>query len=189
MQIHDTFHNIFISPLNKAGIRYMVTGSIASIIYGEPRLTHDIDLLVMLTHDDIETLIKIFDENNFYIPPAEVIRIEMNRSSRGHFNIIHNETGYKADIYFTGNDPVQLWGFKNRQKFDLKDNYIWIAPPEYVIVKKLEYWEEGGSDKHLRDIEGMLEVQGSDISEEEVLQHLTSTPLKDKFTGLRNKSV
>ena len=38
-----------------------------------------------------------------------------------------------------------------------------LAPPEYVIVRKLEYYREGGSDKHLRDTRGMLHVSGAQI--------------------------
>ncbi len=35
---------LFIAPLNRAGIEYMVTGGLAAIVYGQPRLTLDIDL-------------------------------------------------------------------------------------------------------------------------------------------------
>ena len=39
---------LFASSLNKADISYIITGAVASIIYGEPRLTHDLDLVVMM---------------------------------------------------------------------------------------------------------------------------------------------
>lgn len=184
MQIHNNLFNIFIIPFNRASIRYMVTGSVASIMYGEPRMTHDIDLVVMLTHDDISELPTLFSQESFYLPPEEVIKIEAARTSRGHFNIIHNETGYKADVYIMGNDPVQIWGFKNRQKLKLNEEDIWLAPPEYVIVKKLSYWEEGGHEKHIHDIEAMLEIQGDNISEKDVLENLPSEALRNKFTEL-----
>ncbi len=184
MQIHNNLFNIFIIPFNQASIRYMVTGSVASIMYGEPRMTHDIDLVVMLTHDDIAKLSILFTEDSFYLPPEEVIRIEMARSSRGHFNIIHHETGYKADIYMMGNDPLQMWGFKNSQKLKLNEEYIWLAPPEYVIVKKLSYWKEGGHEKHIQDIRAMLQIQGENISEKAVIEHLPSEILRNKFAEL-----
>lgn len=38
-----------------------------------------------------------------------------------------------------------------------------LAPPEYVIVRKLEYFRDGGSDKHLRDIRGMLNISSEQI--------------------------
>jgi hypothetical protein len=39
---------MFTQRLNTLGVAYMVSGSVAVIIYGEPRLTHDVDLIVVL---------------------------------------------------------------------------------------------------------------------------------------------
>ncbi|NOY76042.1 MAG: hypothetical protein GXP32_09685 [Kiritimatiellaeota bacterium] len=61
---------------------------------------------------------------------------------------------------------------------------IFIVPPEYVIVKKLEYWSEGGHDKHLDDIKAMLRIQGDDISREEIVAKLPSETLRNKFNEL-----
>jgi hypothetical protein len=38
-----------------------------------------------------------------------------------------------------------------------------FASPEDVILKKLEYHREGGSDKHLRDIAGVLKISGDPL--------------------------
>jgi hypothetical protein len=77
----------------------MITGAVASIIYGEPRLTNDIDLVINMKPDDVETFADAFPIEDFYCPPPEVIKLEIGRSQRGHFNLIHHETGFKADIY------------------------------------------------------------------------------------------
>ena len=37
---------IFTRTLNELGIRYMVSGSVAAIYYGEPRLTNDVDIIL-----------------------------------------------------------------------------------------------------------------------------------------------
>jgi hypothetical protein len=184
MQSHNTLLNIFIEPLNKAKIKYMVTGSVASICYGEPRMTHDVDLVFNLGDDDVAELETAFPNDKYYLPPLEVVRMEKARSTRGHFNIIHFETAFKADIYFTGADPLQLWGMSDRRKWEIDNIDFWLAPPEYVIVKKLHYWEEGGHCKHLDDILAMLKMQGNQIVSSEVLERLTSNCLKDKFNEL-----
>lgn len=184
MQTHKNLFRIFIDPLNQAAIKYMITGSVASIIYGEPRLTHDIDLVILLTNDNIKKLAECFPGDDFYLPPEEVIRVENSRTLRGHFNIIHNETGYKADIYLMGNDPLHIWGFKNRNKLSLDGEDIWVASPEYVIVRKLAYWEEGGSEKHLSDIKSMLELQQNKISKDQILAKLNSQLQISKFIEL-----
>jgi hypothetical protein len=143
---------LFIRPLNLAGIRYVVSGSVAAIIYGEPRLTHDVDLLVFLNDKNIQQLPQIFPSSDFYVPPAEVIAAEVSRSQRGHFNIIHVNTGFKADFYPTGRDELSAWAFRNRRSVQFQGETILVAPPECVIVSKLEYYREGGSEKHIRDI-------------------------------------
>ncbi|HKS37130.1 MAG TPA: hypothetical protein VJW76_08075 [Verrucomicrobiae bacterium] len=154
---------LFVRPLNRAGIRYVVTGSVAAIFYGEPRLTHDVDFVVFLSDTDIEALAKVFPTADFYLPPRETIFAEARREQRGHFNIIHIETGFKADMYLTGRDELNAWAFKLRRSVELEGETVVLAPPEYVIVRKLEYYREGGSEKHVRDIRSMLAVSGDQL--------------------------
>jgi len=154
---------IFVSRLNKAEIAYVITGAVASIIYGEPRLTHDLDLVVMMSREDIERLVRAFPSTEFYCPPPEALRIEIARPYRGHFNLIHHGTGAKADIYLAGEDNLHIWAFSMRREFVLDEESVWVAPPEYVIVRKLEYFREGGSEKHLKDISGILELSPKEI--------------------------
>ena len=147
---------IFLNPLQNAGILYTVTGSVACVVYGEPRLTHDIDLIIHLASQDILKFMQAFPAKQFYIPPEDIIRIEKSRDERGHINLIHHDTGFKADIYFTGKDELSLWAIKNSRIVEYHNNFINIAPPEYVIIRKLEYYREGKMQKHLLDIQGIL---------------------------------
>ena len=153
----------FIAPLEQAGIEYMVTGSVASIIYGEPRLTNDVDLVLTLTVEHASELIEIFSLKEFYIPPVETIRDEILRGAKGHFNFITLATGFKADIYSAGIDKLHMQALAKKRRFQFGDNSIWIAPPEYVILRKLEYYKEGENDKHLRDTSNMLMASGDMI--------------------------
>jgi hypothetical protein len=154
---------LFVRPLNRAGIRYVVTGSVAAIFYGEPRLTHDVDFIVFLSEADIDALTNSFPSADFYVPPPETISAEARREQRGHFNIIHIETGFKADMYLTGRDELNAWALKLRRQVQFEDETVMLAPPEYVIVRKLEYYREGGSEKHLRDIRSMLAISGDQL--------------------------
>jgi len=154
---------IFIDPLNRLEIPYAVTGATASIIYGEPRLTNDLDLVVLLKAEDIAGFAGAFPPTAFYCPPPEVMRIEIKRPYRGHFNLIHYQTGSKADIYLCGDDELNRWALSQRRKIALESEYVWVAPPEYVIIRKLQYYREGGSEKHLKDIAGMLTLSSGQI--------------------------
>ncbi|MBN1308387.1 MAG: hypothetical protein JXA18_10750 [Chitinispirillaceae bacterium] len=163
MQQHDLI-DVFIAPLEGSRIEYMITGSVAATIYGEPRLTHDIDLVIALRAADIPKFSSLFPATDFYCPPQEVLRIETSRKTFAHFNLIHHDTGYKADMYPLTGEPLHAWGFENRRRIPLKaELQIWVAPPEYVIVRKLQYFKEGGSQKHLSDIRKIIDSPESTI--------------------------
>jgi hypothetical protein len=147
---------LYTEIFNKCNIQYFITGSVASIVYGDPRLTHDIDLVININTSQVDDLIKAFPSEKFYCPPKDVIITELSRISRGHFNLIHHETGFKADIYFTGKEELQHWAMQNSKQIDFVGSIINIAPPEYVIIKKLEFYKEGNVQKHLSDIKSML---------------------------------
>jgi len=153
----------FVSRLEKLEISYVVTGAVASIIYGEPRLTNDVDLIMMMKTEDIERFVQAFPSAEFYCPPVEVLKIEIRRPHRGHFNLIHHDTGTKADIYLAGEDELHQWALSKRRDMVVEGERVRVAPPEYVIVRKLESYREGGSEKHLRDIAGMLELSSQEI--------------------------
>lgn len=157
MPEHSLF-KLFIKRFNACGVSYMVTGAVASLIYGEPRLTHDIDIVLDIRESEVDKVLSAFPEDEFYRPPGSVVLVEAKRPSRGHFNLIHHDTGFKADIYLKGMDKLHEWALSNRNKVKMGEDIVWLAPPEYVIVRKLQYYREGGSDKHIKDIVGMLEV-------------------------------
>ncbi|HTV62420.1 MAG TPA: nucleotidyl transferase AbiEii/AbiGii toxin family protein [Verrucomicrobiae bacterium] len=154
---------LFVRPLNRAGIRYVVSGSVAAIFYGEPRLTHDVDFVVFLNANDIQRLIEVFPSKEFYLPPKETMLAEMAREHHGHFNLIHLDTGFKADLYPTGRDELNAWAFRGKRSVEFEGENVTLAPPEYVILRKLEYYREGHAEKHLHDIRAMLAVSGEQL--------------------------
>jgi hypothetical protein len=172
---------IFLERLNKSGIEYMSTGSVASIIYGEPRMTHDIDLVLGLHTGNIKQLADIFDTEEFYCPPMEVMKAETIRKTGGHFNIIHQKTGFKADIYPIGEDKLHIWAMARRRKVEVENCDVWLAPPEYVIIRKLEYFKQGGSSKHLSDIKKMLDISGKTINTAELERKISEYHLTDEW--------
>jgi hypothetical protein len=175
---------LFVEPLNRATIAYMVTGSVASLVYGEPRVTHDVDLVVALEAGQIDEFIAVFPPDQFYCPPRDVIRVETAREARGHFNLIHHATGFKADIYPMGQDPLHRWAMARRRSFRVEGTQVWVAPPEYVIVRKLQYFQEGGSPKHLRDIRRILDISGEITDRAELDARIVELGLQDVWRNL-----
>lgn len=178
---------LFVRPLNELGVRYLVSGSVAAMLYGEPRLTHDVDLVVFLRAEHIARLPQAYPTPAFYVPPAEAIAIEVARDLRGHFNVIHADSGLKADFYTAGCDEIHAWAFRRIRPYSVRGTAISLAPPEYVIVRKLEYYREGGSDKHLRDIRGMLALSGDQIDREALAEWIHKRGLEAQWEQVAPK--
>lgn len=149
-----------IQPLHGAGIPYMVTGGLAAIIYGEPRLTNDVDIVVALAPGDAEVLTGAYSPSEYYVPPVEVVREEAGRAAQGHFNVLDLETALRADFYCSGDDPLAGWAMARTREVTVAGHPIRVAPIEYVILLKLRYYRHSGSDRHLRDIAAMLRISG-----------------------------
>ncbi|MCF7675616.1 MAG: hypothetical protein K9N23_21040 [Akkermansiaceae bacterium] len=154
---------IFVMPFERAGIPYLVSGSVATAIFGEPRNTLGVDLAVFPAPGQLPLVPSLFPESDFYLPPIEVMEIECRRPVRGHFNIIHHASGFKADIYPSKNHPHLPWALEHLKRVATPAGEISLAPPEYVILHKLEFFREGGQDKHLRDIAGVINQQDLDL--------------------------
>ena len=153
----------FLEPLERLGLPYCVTGSVAASVYGEPRLTADIDVVLLMKAGDIARLRTAFPDAEYYVPPEETLLVEISRSSRGAFNLIHHATQFKADIYLAASDPLHAWALERRRRISLEGGQAWIAPPEYVVLRKLEFLREGGQDKHVRDIRFILAATELDL--------------------------
>ncbi|MGD8699685.1 MAG: hypothetical protein PVJ43_10370 [Gemmatimonadales bacterium] len=180
-------HRVLLHPLHQTGLAYMVTGAVAAIAYGEPRMTNDVDVVVQLGPGDAEALISAFASNEYYVPPLEVIEEEQQRPRYGHFDIIHRDTALRADIYLAGDDPLHEWAMARRRAASIGGDAIWFAPLEYVIVRKLEYFQQSGSDRHLRDIAGLLRVSGELVDDIELQRLIAQRDLAtawERVSGL-----
>jgi len=159
---------LFVRPLDRAQLQYLISGSVAAMLYGEPRVTLDIDFVVFLRAEEVARLPEVYPESQFYLPPLDVLAAEAARELKGHFNVIHPRSGLKADFYTANQDELHAWAFRNVRQYTVEGRNIRLAPPEYVIVRKLEYFREGGSEKHIRDIHSMLAVSGEHIDRAEL---------------------
>jgi len=177
---------LFVSRLEKLDAPYMVTGATAAIIYGQPRVTNDLDVVLSLNEEKRARLLDIFPETEFYVPPESVIRAEQSRSQRGHFNLIHHESGYKADIYLAASEPLHVWALPLRRRIAWSENLqVWVAPPEYVVLRKLQFFQEGGSSKHPADIRSILETTG--VNEQLMAPWLSSLGIESVWNGINRE--
>jgi hypothetical protein len=177
---------LFTRRLEALGLPYAVTGGVAAIYYGEPRLTNDVDIVVVLRAGDAARISNAFPSAEFYCPPPEVILIEHSRPQRGHFNLIHHETGFKADIYVAGEDPLHAWAIGHAAPAEIGGEVVRFAPPEYVVLRKLQFFREGGSPKHLRDISRMLDALGEGWSRDTLLEFVARHGLGEEWERVQS---
>jgi hypothetical protein len=152
--------------LDRFGCARFVTGSVASTVFGEPRFTNDIDIVVRMDERQAALFASSFagdetgDErgDDWYVSVDAAVDAARRRAM---FNVIHVPSGLKADIIVARESPHDHARFSRVRRITMPDGRSEpFASPEDVILKKLEFFREGGSSKHLRDIASMIAVQG-----------------------------
>lgn len=138
--------------LEGVGIAYMLTGSLALSYYAEPRFTRDVDLVVALSSDDVAMLAQLF-ANDFYVD-ADAIAAAVTRA--GMVNLIHSASIVKVDLIMRKATPHHIEEFERRRLVTIEGTPIWIVSPEDLVISKLLWLAQGGSDVHRRDIVSLL---------------------------------
>lgn len=149
---------LLVRPMDEAGITYMLSGGLAAAIYGEPRFTKDVDLVVRIDAEVASALASLFPAPAFDCPSTRIMLAESQRPAGGRFSITHAASGHRADCHTIGDVPLYRWGLENRRRASIGSWSIWLASPEYVILAKLQADRMGGHPKHLEDIIAMLRI-------------------------------
>jgi hypothetical protein len=153
-----------VDVLCRLGIEYMVSGSLVSSLQGEPRATHDIDVVVALEQSHIKLLPKAFSPPEYYLSEDSVISA---LQTSGMFNLIAVETGDKVDFWILTNRPFDKSRFARRYTEKVMGMEIAVSSPEDTILMKLSWaHESGGSEKHFTDALRVYEVQYGQLDQD-----------------------
>jgi hypothetical protein len=145
-----------VATLERLHVPYLVTGSVATIFYGEPRFTNDIDIVVQLEPGEVDALVSKFPGKEFYVS-REAAQLAVQRA--GQFNVIHPGSGLKVDFVIPTMDAFDHSRFRRGRRVRVAPDYeATFASPEDVILKKLQFFRSGESEKHLRDCAGVLRI-------------------------------
>lgn len=138
--------------LSRAGIEYMLTGSIAMSFYAQPRMTRDIDVVIEVQAADLQRLLTTF-RPDYYIDEGAVDRALRSESL---FNVIHQESVFKVDCIVRKSAPYRLVEFARRQSLRVPGCETWVVSKEDLILSKLCWGNESKSEYQARDIRGLL---------------------------------
>ena len=148
-----------VETLDRAGIDYMVTGSIVSSLQGEPRSTHDLDVVVTIKPAHIPALLAAFSRPRYYVA-EEAIREAMRTG--GVFNVIDTVEGDKVDFWMLTDSEFDRSRFARRYEEEVLGFRLKVSSPEDTILAKLRWANmSGGSDRYVRDALGVYEVQAA----------------------------
>lgn len=141
--------------LDEAGIPYMVTGSMASGYYGQPRMTRDVDIVVELQPGDPERLEALLTD-------AFLMSADTARGAIAHetmFNAIHREAFVKVDFVIRKSAPFRIEEFGRRRRVELDGHLMWMVSAEDLILAKLAWAGGSGSAVQVRDVRAVIAVQ------------------------------
>jgi hypothetical protein len=148
-----------IRRLNRSGLAYCLTGSMASNYWGLPRTTHDIDFVVRLSAAEVRRLVDEF-RGDFFLDETSVREaIEPPHQ----FNAIDSRSALKVDFWVEKRRPFDREVFQRRLQVSLFGEPTWIATPEDVVLHKL-YWNTiTPSERQVADAAGVVAVQGATL--------------------------
>lgn len=175
-----------VDALEAQGIEYMLTGSVASSLHGQPRSTHDIDVVVSIQGSAVPGLADAFGPPRYYFD-ADAAREAVAQGPM--FNLIDTETGSKVDFWILTADPFDTSRFRRRCKEDLFGRQFWVSSPEDTILAKLRWAVlSGGSEKHFADAVRVYEVQHDTLDQTYLDQWAESLGAKPLLDQLRDEA-
>lgn len=150
------------SILEKLKIPYFITGGMAVVVWGRPRFTADIDLVIQLAAQKLEplaaALYKIAKDIYF---DKQMMREALIRC--GEFNVIDPASGLKIDFWILKNELFDKIRLKRRVAKKIGKQVIYFTSPEDLILSKLLWYKESQSTRHLEDVESVLKISKVDL--------------------------
>lgn len=158
--MQQAFLKDIVTRLQGANLIYAITGSIASNFWGVPRLTHDVDVLVVLAVPQITQAVAAFAES--YYVSEEAVRQAVLTS--GMFNVIDSGSGLKADLWVSPADPFSQSMLARRQQVELVPGLrAFLGSSEDVLLHKLIWNKMTPSDRQLADAAGIAVVRAGKL--------------------------
>lgn len=168
--------------LDDAGIPFMIVGSFASMVYGEPRTTQDLDVVIDPEPAALDHFLACVDLEAFYVDP-DTARDALRR--RGMFNMIDMRGGWKVDLVMRKNRPFSREELARRTEQEILGLMVPTASPEDTVIAKLEWAQQGASERQLRDVVGILRVRGDLLDRAYIVRWVEALGLTEQWARAR----
>lgn len=170
--------------LQELKIPYIITGGMAVLIWGRPRFTADIDIVVELKIENIDSLtvaLSMLGKASYI--DKDMVKDALRRG--GEFNFIHGETGIKVDFWILQKKAFELSRLKRRVAKNILGEKVYFTSPEDLILSKLQWYEKSQSDRHLEDVESILKISAKKLD----MKYLKQWAKKLEVLKLLNKLI
>ena len=171
-----------ISVLNSVEVPYMIVGSFASTYHGVAQATQYLDIVCELRRSQLDHLSKAFDDPDFYLNQAAA---EQALQVQGMFNLVHIPTGWKIDFILRRDRPFSRREFARRVAGEILGRAVFVASPEDTILAKLEWAKESLSERQLRDVAEIFDIQGQQIDRGYIEDGIRELQLEDVLKKVR----
>ncbi len=148
--------------LDELKIDYFITGGFAVSVWGRPRATFDIDIVVKLIEPKVEPLARALRK----ISQAGYINEDVAKEAvgqKGEFNFVDPDTGLKVDFWIMKDDQAANVEYGRRIAKKINNKRVYFISPEDLILNKLKWYKQTQSDRHLEDIESIFKISGKQI--------------------------
>lgn len=178
------FFEYVVAVLDKLRIPYMVVGGFASVVYGRPRFTADVDIVVDMKYHHVEPFVAAFPIPEYYVS-REAISEALDEG--GSFNVIHPSTGAKVDLVPLPRDVGTRMAFMRRQRVvydEVTGHAAYFATAEDIVIFKLQAYRGTGSEKHLGDARGILATRWGQLDMAVIRRWVAGMGIEDEWGEL-----
>jgi len=155
--------------LTELKIDYFITGGFAVSVWGRPRTTADIDIVIKIIEPKIAPLTQALKK----ISRAGYINEDIAKDAarkRGEFNFIDPDTGLKVDFWITKDDKLGQLEFSRKIEKQIDSQKVYFISPEDLILNKLKWYKQTESNRHLEDVESIFKISGKKLDKEYLKQ-------------------
>jgi hypothetical protein len=150
----------FVAALRRAALRYAVGGSVASSYFGEPRSTHDVDVLIELAPVDVEPLVRELKHD--FLVDREHFEDALARGT--NLNAIHARTFTRIHVYLARDDVLDRAQLELGIPAPLREGseeQIQVTSPVVLVLRKLDWFRRGNaiSERQWKDVVAILKRQ------------------------------
>ncbi len=172
--------------LEACAIPYMLTGSYASSLHGQPRATQDIDIVIAPSRAQLLALLQKLPDTEYYVSEDAALEALSHQSQ---FNVIDFATGWKVDFIIMKARDFSREEFSRRTILEVENVPLSVASAEDVLIAKLEWAKLGASERQIEDAAGILRLQGDRLDRGYVEKWVEQLGLEAQWAAARRKAL